>query len=432
MLRTSIIAIGLAYFFARSGFPSFALQTLIPPPLPTSYSSFPSSSAFPSSPPAIQSINLAPTPGIWAPLPLKYCEDATTWDVSGRGSNKLVVLSCDPGRKEWNTVMGPMKDAAPKGQLWVVDPSLDEPHAIPVGLKNFPGTISDFHPMGIEVFHHMGKGDILYVVNHQKDRSTVEVFELTIAKSKVMRVVAIYLTTLSHPSISTGAPNSIAVISPTQFYLSHDHHFSRRSTGFFNAWLNRVETLAALPLSKIDLITHSLPKAKTFSDISITAVASGLAFANGLALSHDHSTLAVASTTHRKILFYTIDPSSHSLTLKEKVSVPYYPDNLSVAPLEWNSDEFDTTTSFISAGHPHFFSLAAVAAGKSRGAKDTHPGSWVTLVSPRKTNVTEADDLGATFPTSARATQSGKWELRTLFQSDGNRIGEGEEKAFGS
>jgi hypothetical protein len=40
---------------------------------------------------------------------LKYCEDAVLWDLpitlkEARTSSKL-ILSCDPGRKSWNTVM---------------------------------------------------------------------------------------------------------------------------------------------------------------------------------------------------------------------------------------------------------------------------------------------------------------------------------------
>lgn len=216
---------------------------------------------------------------MWAPSPLKFCEDATEWDVEGSG-RKLVLLSCDPGRKEWNTVMGPLQDAAPKAQLWVVDPASDSPAGSPVGLKNFPGSTSDFHPLGIEVFK-TPKGDILYVVNHQATRSTIELFALTLAKSKQGRVVATYIATLDHPSF-TGAPNALAVISPTAFYLSHDHRFTRRSRGILSTLLNRVETLVALPLSRVDLVEISGdPKLKP--EVRVFTVATGLAFANGLA-----------------------------------------------------------------------------------------------------------------------------------------------------
>ncbi|EEB94512.1 hypothetical protein MPER_06660, partial [Moniliophthora perniciosa FA553] len=43
---------------------------------------------------------------------LKNCEDATFWelhDKAGKLTERKVLVSCDAGRREWNTVMGPLK-----------------------------------------------------------------------------------------------------------------------------------------------------------------------------------------------------------------------------------------------------------------------------------------------------------------------------------
>ncbi|KAI0259907.1 hypothetical protein BC834DRAFT_832812, partial [Gloeopeniophorella convolvens] len=43
---------------------------------------------------------------------MKFCEDAVFWerhDDSGAVRDKVLLLSCDPGRKGWNTVMGPLR-----------------------------------------------------------------------------------------------------------------------------------------------------------------------------------------------------------------------------------------------------------------------------------------------------------------------------------
>ena len=56
---------------------------------------------------------------------LRFCEDGTFWDLkdaSGSLVDRKVVASCDPGRKQWNTVMGPLQDAlSVQGSLWLVE-----------------------------------------------------------------------------------------------------------------------------------------------------------------------------------------------------------------------------------------------------------------------------------------------------------------------
>ena len=53
---------------------------------------------------------------------LSFCEDQTFWelhDATGNVVERPVIVSCDPGRKAWNTVMGPLRDPNPLGALWL-------------------------------------------------------------------------------------------------------------------------------------------------------------------------------------------------------------------------------------------------------------------------------------------------------------------------
>ncbi|KAJ3503227.1 hypothetical protein NMY22_g18322 [Coprinellus aureogranulatus] len=55
---------------------------------------------------------------------LSYCEDIAFWDLhkdlSDTHPKRLLIAGCDPNRKSWNTVMGPLRDPNPHGSLWVM------------------------------------------------------------------------------------------------------------------------------------------------------------------------------------------------------------------------------------------------------------------------------------------------------------------------
>lgn len=287
---------------------------------------------------------------------------------------------------------------AGKGSLWVVDPLRAEANRLELDWKN--DTPTDFHPLGIDLLPRSkpDSADTLFVINHGSAESTIELFNLRC--SPCLDCSASHFQTLSHPSF-TGAPNSIAVTSPTSFYLSHDHRFNLRTTNRLRKLLNSAETLLALPLSHVDHVSFSpspSPDALT-ERIQITRAVSNIAFANGIALSPSGKTLVVASTTSRSIQMYSRDIETNEVSSKPYriVKIPFLVDNLSTTTLDFfdgddqgippgstsgpaspviknpeqfelNSDRAETELTgeddpfqLIATGHPSFFHLLATA-----------------------------------------------------------------------
>jgi hypothetical protein len=397
---------------------------------------------------------------------LAYCEDAIPFSVpsdsEGEEESELVLLSCDPNRKRWNTVMGPLADPhGSQGAFWVVDPapvSGGEPEARKVRFEwpAFASGETPFHPLGIEVVEPSVEGGErrLLAVNHGPKESTIEIFSLS-SSSSPLDVPAVHLHTLTH-TLFTGAPNSIAVLpSPSshvlRFFLTHDHKFTRRTSSIWGKLANFIETVGALPLSRVDYVEVTLLSANSEGagvTIKVETVADKIAFANGLALSADEKTLVVASTTRRELHFYSVfDPlaSPPSPNLTRTVKVPMLVDNLSLLPSSPSSGESFTV---LAAGHPSYPAILSAAhslhislhlppsIAKILGVSHW-PGldfdstkqrgmSWAVSVehpAPVKGDEAEDPQMGS----ERRVGRKEKVEWRTVFQSHGRT----EEGGFG-
>ncbi|ORY88413.1 hypothetical protein BCR35DRAFT_288971 [Leucosporidium creatinivorum] len=414
MLKRAVAVLLLALLAAYADLFTTLKVLLIPPSLPLHYAALPHSTK------PLQSFTLHSSTS--SPSRLELCEDATEW------GERRVLLSCDPFRKDWNTVMGPLKNATVgRGGLWVIEPSDDAPEPKEVELQGFPES-SEFHPLGIEVVASPGEeGDRLFVINHQALASTIEIFLLTPSPP-----TARYLTTLRHPSFT--APNSLAILSPTSFYLTHDHHYTRRAQSFPGPLLNLIETLGRRALSRVDLVEFALEGEKP--SIEVETVASGIAFANGAALSHDKKTLAVASTSARSLLLFSRDPSTNGLTRKEEIPLPFFVDNLSLAPRGFLSPSRDTKADaeskdsddiFIAAGHPAYLPLLLTSRNVHLSPTSAHPSSWVLAISPRSSS--SISPSAENDPAYEHVAPHPRFALTTLFQSSGGS--EYDQQAFG-
>lgn len=344
---------------------------------------------------------------------LNHCEHIVFWDHLDEEDNvidRFIFLSCDPGRRAWNTVMGPMDNPDSLGHLWIY--STEARSLSPVTLANYPEG-HDFHPLGMDVLpSKAGAPSTLFLVNHPRENSTVEQFVLDPAQP----TVATYVRTLTSPYFV--APNSLALTSPTSFYLTNDHLMTRRLPGFFGSILPSVEAIGGLPLTWVAHVTV-LPDGA----IQHKVVAFGIAFANGVALSHDGLYLAVASSSLAKVYFYRRDPSTNDLTLDREVTVPFAPDNVM----------YDDEDVLIVAGHPHYPSFIAVVENKP-GVKAP---SWVVSIRPSVatsgTGESEGHrnsyskmtgyDFRAPLSASAIAPASLTDDVETIFQSDGSVYG---------
>ncbi|GLB40210.1 putative serum paraoxonase arylesterase 2 [Lyophyllum shimeji] len=348
---------------------------------------------------------------------LKYCEDATFWDLldaQGKFVDRGLLLSCDAGRKSWNTVMGPLRNPEPRGSLWLYQPEgkgnagkgIANPSKLKrLELEGYPEG-HDFHPLGVEIYpSYAGNASNLYVVNHARARTVIEQFTL----SPFSPTVAKYVRTIVSPYLHSS--NALALTSPDSFYVTNDHLLTRRIP-YLGHILPILESVLALPLSFVSHVTLSPPssggppiKTHQFSALFIP-------FPNGIALSPDGTQAALASTSLGKIILYSRNPTTNDLTPISDVPVPFVPDNI-----RYTHDG----TALIVAGHPHFPTLTAVARNKTHAAP-----SWVVSIDMRGGTKQGAAQPKADFDRHAPVAAKGKVppvagsEVTTLFQSDGS------------
>lgn len=339
----------------------------------------------------------------------KYCEDAAFWDHldgSGKLGDRLMLITCDPGRKSWNTVMGPLRDPKPHGGLWVYSPTAGkESKPKSIVLKGYPEG-HDFHPLGLDIFpSHNGNASNLFVINHARQRTFVEQFSITPANP----TEATWIRTLTSKYFVS--PNSVALTSPTSFYVTNDHFMTRRLPMPFGSVLPVMETVLGLPLTWVSHITVNENAQTESTVVEHTFAALGISFSNGIAISPNGKDVAVASSAMAYVYFYTRDPENNKLTPTYSVPLPFAPDNLM----------YDDEGILFAAGHPNFLSLTAVAGNKT----DAIAPSWVVSISPREQTGDKAGVLLKEYDSRAPVSASTKapavisHEVETVFQSNG-------------
>ncbi|KAK7033125.1 hypothetical protein R3P38DRAFT_2700561 [Favolaschia claudopus] len=307
---------------------------------------------------------------------LNSCEDAAFWDIHDPATNstqQVVLITCDPGRVDWNTVMGPLRNPDPHGNLWLLAMGKE---SVPqrITFDNYPAG-HDFHPLGIAISPFDGDTPSnLFIVNHARERTVIEQFTMSPASA-----VATHVRTLSSPYFIS--PNSISLTSSSSFYVSNDHFMTRRLPWGLGNVLPVIETFLTLPLGYVSHITLDPAPTALKPILEHKFAALFLPFANGVSISPDGLRVAIASSTPANVHIYSRNPANNVLKYVKRIPVQFHPDNL----------DFDATGALIISGHPHFFSLAKM---KEDPAKLRAP-SWVSA-------------LGV-------ATD----EVQTLFQSDG-------------
>lgn len=349
---------------------------------------------------------------------LNSCEDIRFWEVKDHASEAVierrVLLTCDPNRKNWNTVMGPLRDPNPLGALWVVDLTDGAPTSPrKLSLEGYPPN-HDFHPLGFDITPAVTPNGVshLFVVNHARERSTIEQFTLTPSQPTIAK----YVRTITHKSLI--APNSIALTSNTSFYVTNDHLMTRRLPSILGKTLPITETVLSLPLAFVSyveilkengkdaILRHSYPQVM-------------VPFANGIAVSPDGSELAVASSSMGEVrLFNRVKEvregklSTEKLVLSASVRVPFAPDNV---------DYTHSGSKLLVTGHPNFGALTKVGANVT-GA---YSPSWVVAVSRREADGDELEedfDALAPFPASKRVSRRSfpQHSMQTVYQSSGD------------
>jgi arylesterase/paraoxonase len=258
---------------------------------------------------------------------IKNCEDLLLDEDSG-----MAILSCDPGRDRWNTVMGTFyaDENLKSGKLWLYEHTdTQEPNDSihPLAFKSFPNE-DDFHPVGMDLHKKT-----LFVVNHAQSGSCIEVFQLEVA-TKTLN----HIRTIVHPLLH--APNSIESVGLGRLYVTNDHMFRSRVSPI----LSKIETFSGLPGGTVVYIDLNEPEA--------AKVVARVPFANGIAKLNS-TTLAVASSSKAGVYLYDVQ-SDYGLDFKSWFRTPAAVDNLSV----------DSEGTLLMAGHPSAFDLMKVSKGR--------------------------------------------------------------------
>ncbi|KAJ7707750.1 hypothetical protein B0H17DRAFT_1192194 [Mycena rosella] len=318
----------------------------------------------------------------------RFCEDAAFWDLHDATSQltrRTVLVACDPGRKEWNTVLGPLRNSDPHGALWLLSAEDHDGAPQRLVLENYPPN-HDFHPLGIAVSPSYGNTSNLFVVNHARRRTVIEQFTLSPSSS----AVATHVRTLSSPYFWSA--NSIALTSAHSFYVSNDHLMTRRLPVLGHI-LPILETLLGLPLGWISHISLDSDVTASTPILEQSFAALFIPFANGVSISPSGSQLAVASTSLSRVLIYSRDVASNALSHTDTIPVPFSPDNLEYVP-ETNAE----TSTLVVAGHPHFPSLLRV---KADTTTDAVSPSWVVSIVPDTREVATLFRSNGTFFSSS-------------------------------
>ncbi len=266
---------------------------------------------------------------------VRNCEDVILDVEEG-----FALLSCDPSRDVWNTVMGTFIDptSSPSTGIYIWHYSTPDTEPEQVKLLDFSRRSQEFHPLGIE-YH--APSNTLFIINHSPSGPTVELFRFYPSER-----AATHITTLRHPRLAT--PNSLAVLSSTEFLVTNDHYFHRR----FNPFFALLETYLAF---RGGSVIHVKLHPNIADGIKAASNLMQLPFANGIA--HlNASTIAVASSSMNTVYLYSItQPASEDsppyLEQLSSISLPFHPDNLSV----------DGSGKLLIAGHPHGPTLEKVA-----------------------------------------------------------------------
>ena len=227
------------------------------------------------------------------PVPVAGPEDIDIDTVSG-----TAFISVDDRRANLAS------PGSRRGAILIMDMNSDTPV-----LRNVtPPEPADFHPHGISVWRSAaGRVYLLAVSHRQQPRGhAVERFEWRDDS-------LVHIGTVMDAAVMT-SPNDVAAVDGERFYVTNDH-------GYAEEGLQR--TLE-------DYLQRSISTVNYFDGKRMRKVAEGLAFANGIALASDGSSVHVAATTGRKLFTYERDTTNGALRKRAETSLGTGVDNIDI------------------------------------------------------------------------------------------------------
>lgn len=324
----------------------------------------------------------------------KFCEHEIIFEEQG-----VALLSCDPGRGEWNTVMGPLSDPNPRGKLWLFDYA-NSKQSKEIELKGFP-IDTDFHPLGMTLYKDATKTS-LFVINHQRTGPSIEAFTIDPVQGMSLGSVNYQNSIEAHSDIRSA--NSIVALDHEHFYVTNDHAWPRLEHG--DLWAT-VETYTATmyPQTFITHIDNSGPTPK------FTRAFKGLPFVNGLASGSNGTIYSASSVAGSVSIFQPVNATNPVLVRLDEIFFGYSLDNVHVS--HGVTPELDT---IVVAGHPNTLAL-------TRKAKDPHSSkkspSWISFARRRQPQ----ESARAAKPDGWHEPRySARWETRTVYEDDGSKF----------
>src|SRR5581483_1259890 len=187
------------------------------------------------------------------------------------------------------------------GALYAYDLNAAAPQ--PVNLT--PRADADFCPHGLSLLVAPDGTSTLFVINHAGGKHAIEVYDIGDRGF-------LHRTTLSDPLLVS--PNDLVVVTPTQVYVTNDHHYRE-------GLMHTVEDYLRRPWANVVL----------WDGARFREVAGGIRLADGINASRDGKTVYVMSTIGLSMLTYDRDPASGALTFRREVPLGTGADNVEVA-----------------------------------------------------------------------------------------------------
>lgn len=224
--------------------------------------------------------------------------------VLDRSSGTLFVSSDD--RRGWQS------GSPSNGAIFTV--TLDEAGAASAPVKAFDGGGDAFHPHGISLWQGADGQRVLMAVNHAGrtdiTATRVEIFDVGDANTLTLR------RSVQIPGLVR--INDIAATGPDSFYATRESALQPGS-------LSEVLALILADGGKSGSVWY-------FDGTTGRQVATGIGFANSVALSPDGARVYVSGTLDRTLHLFDRNPADGALTLHDKVFLGTGLDNLDVEP----------------------------------------------------------------------------------------------------
>lgn len=328
----------------------------------------------------------------------KFCEHEIIFEDQG-----VALLSCDPGRGEWNTVMGPLTNPDPRGKLWLYDYA-NTKTSKEIELDGFP-VDADFHPLGMNYYADATKSS-LFVINHQRTGPTIETFSIDFSAGMSTNSVNYEKTIAATTEIRSA--NSIVALDHKHLYVTNDHAWPRLEHG--HLWAEAETYLATIfPQTFITHVDLTGPQP------SFIQAYEGLSFANGIAIGSNGTLYAASSVAGTVTILTPVSSENHRLRRNGEVQFGYTLDNVHVIP--GSKPELDT---LVVGGHPNTIAT-------SRLAKNPHAGSqkspsWISIARLRQP-AGGSSILPRVKPEGWHEPRANaQWEMRTIYEDDGSHF----------